>query len=53
METLIAISDYSGYAYLLDLEQDCRVGLLKYPQSAVCGLMHFTSDNNTLACGLL
>ena len=52
-ETLIAISDYSGYVYLVDLEQDCCVGLLKYPDSAVCGLMHFTSDNNTLACGVL
>ena len=51
--TLIAISDYSGYVYLVDLQQDCRVGLLKYPDSAVCGLIHFTSDNNTLACGLL
>ena len=51
--TLIAISDYSGYTYLLDLEQSCRVGLLKYPESAVCGLMQFPSDNNTLACGLL
>lgn len=51
--TLIAISDCSGYVYLVDLEQDCRVGLLKYPDSAVCGLMHFTSENNSLACGLL
>ena len=51
--TFIAVSDYSGYTYLLDLEQSCRVGLLKYPESVVCGLMQFASDNNTLACGLL
>ena len=51
--TLIAISNYSGYIYLVDLEKSCRLGLVKYPDHAVCGLMHFIPANNTLVCGLL
>ena len=55
---LIAFSAYdelasTGSVYLLDIEKQCCWHLTKFNDFDVCGLMHFTSDNNTLACGVL
>ena len=54
--TLIAISGYDALncsVYLLDLKKCRRWNLIKFDHCDVCGLMQFTSDNNTLACGVL
>ena len=47
--SLIAISDLTGVA-LFDVKSSCVRPL---PSGEVCGLIHFTSDNDTLACGFL
>ena len=49
--TLIAISSYTGCVSLVDLEQYFPVGLFKFRE--VCGVMHFISESNILACGVL
>ena len=51
--TLIAISTYTGYVYLVDLGQRVPVGLFKFPEFEVCGVMHFISESSILACGVL
>ena len=48
--SLIAISDLTGSVVLFDLESRCSRA---FSFDAVCGLVHFTSDNDTLACGFL
>ena len=49
--SLIALSDVTGKIVLVDPVDNSYRNL---PHSdAVCGLMHFTYDNNTLVCGFL
>ncbi|XP_022795080.1 uncharacterized protein LOC111333714 [Stylophora pistillata] len=56
---LIAISSYdgpcsTGSIYIIDAENRRRLDLIKpFNDFDVCGLMHFTSDSTTLACGLI
>ena len=48
--SLIAISDLNGSVALFDPKSSC---VRTFPSYGVCGLIHFTSDNDTLACGFL
>ena len=48
--SLIAISDLTGSVALFDFKSRC---VRAFSSNAVCGLIHFTSDNDTLACGFL
>ena len=48
--SLIAISDLTGSVVLFDLQSSCS---RLFSFDAVCGLVHFTSDNDALACGFL
>ena len=48
--SLIAISDLTGSVVLFDLKSS-RSRAFSF--DAVCSLIHFTSDNDTLACGFL
>ena len=61
--SLIAISDLTGSVALFDVQSSCSRAtrttvlaadvVLQMQPDAVCGLIHFTSDNNALACGFL
>ena len=48
--SLIAISDLTGRVVVFDLKSSCSRA---FSFHAVCSLIHFTSDNDTLACGFL
>ena len=48
--SLIAITDLTGIVVLFDLKSS-RSRAFSF--DAVCSLIHFTSDNDTLACGFL
>ena len=50
--SMIAISDLTGRVVLFDIKSnDCEAFFLL--KNAGCGLINFTSDNNTLVCGIL
>ena len=48
--SLIAITDLTGIVVLFDLKSSRSH---EFSFDAVCSLIHFTSDNDTLACGFL
>ena len=50
--TVIAISDMAGRVVLIDPQKECSWQVLLC-RDVVCGLLHFTSDENTLVCGFL
>lgn len=50
--TVIAISDIAGRVVLIDPQKQCSWQVLLC-RDVVCGLLHFTSDENTLVCGFL
>ena len=52
--SVVAISYVTGEINLLDPVNPCRPPMRTIDsRSVACGLMHFTSDNNTLVCGFL
>ena len=52
--SVLAISYVTGEINLLDPVNPCRPPMRTIDsRSVACGLMHFTSDNNTLVCGFL
>lgn len=51
-ESLIAIANLNGSIHLFDLDTLCCACLCRI-EHAPCVLMHFTSDDGTLACGYL
>lgn len=50
--TVIAISDMAGRVVLIDPQKECSWQVLLC-RDVVCGLLHFTFDENTLVCGFL
>lgn len=51
--SLIAFSDLTGCVFLFNAVWRVYRQLIGQHKNVVCGLMHFTSDNNTIVCGLL
>ncbi|KAJ7376015.1 hypothetical protein OS493_037482 [Desmophyllum pertusum] len=50
--SLVAVADLTGSIFVLNVDK-CHVRRLFGVPNAVCGLMHFTPDNEILVCGYL